>query len=162
MHLKARTHSYANIGWMCFCAGVCLYFSNIKFNVENRVRCVAVRDEENYNNFKKYTSLLEAMQSASSIQDIRDVSGEYEFVLGIISMQAFIMFFTSFMNFLSHFIIPDLLMYAKQIKIVSSLNLVICGCVCLVVLIYYRFNDAANFCTGAHLTEEQRLEQLSI
>ena len=84
------------------------------------------------------------------------MSGEYEFVLGIISLQALIMFLTAFMNFLSHFVVPDLLMYARQIKIVNSLNLVIVGCVCLVVLIAYRFNDAANFCTGAHLSEEER------
>ena len=72
------------------------------------------------------------------------------------------MFFTAFLNFLSHFVVPDLLMYAKHIKVLNTLNLVVVGCVCLIVLVTYRFNDAANFCTGSFLTEEEKQTQLDM
>ena len=44
-------------------------------------------------------------------------------------------------------------MYAKLIKCFNTLNLVFVGVVCLIVLIYYRMNDSANFCANQYLKE---------
>ena len=71
------------------------------------------------------------------------------------------MFLVAFANFVSHFIMPELLMYSKQIKLVNTANLIIVGAMCLFVLVYYRVNEAANFCTGSHLSEEEKALQMS-
>ena len=82
------------------------------------------------------------------MEQIRNISDEFDFVLNIITIQAFIMFLISVVNFLSHFFLPQLLMYSKLIKLFNTLNLVIVGLMCLTVLVYYRFSDSANFCAG--------------
>ena len=109
--------------------------------------------------FTRYEDLAAAEKTAGKVTN---VSSEFEFVLDHIWLQAFLMFACAFVNFLSHFVMPWILMYHRQIKLVNSVNLCVVGLMCLIVLIMYRFNDAANFCTGQYLTEEEIAKQLSM
>lgn len=72
------------------------------------------------------------------------------------------MFLISFLNFLSHFFVPKLLKYSAIIKLVNSLNLVVVGVMVLVVLLYYKFNSSANFCSGYLLSQKEREAQLAL
>mmetsp|Transcript_24232 Transcript_24232/g.37357 ORF Transcript_24232/g.37357 Transcript_24232/m.37357 type:complete len:94 (+) Transcript_24232:502-783(+) len=47
-------------------------------------------------------------------------------------------------------------MFHRQIKTCNTINLVVVGVICLFLLIYYRLNDGAHFCTGSHLSDEVR------
>ena len=52
-------------------------------------------------------------------------------------------------------------MYSKQIKNVNTVNMMVIGLLSMMVLLHYRMNDAANFCTGTHLTPEEKKIELS-
>ena len=45
---------------------------------------------------------------------------------------------------------------------INTINLLIVGLICLAVLVYSRFNEAANFCTGSHLSDEDRHREVNL
>ena len=153
LHCKTRTHSYINIGWMMITGFATVYFGYYLFLIETDVKCIAVRIDPFTKSFLRFSSMEEAASYDQPIFSIQDVSGQFDFTIGIIFYQALVLHLISICNFLSHFFIPKILMYAKQIKAFNTINLVFVGVVCLVVLIYYRMNDSANFCTNEYLVQ---------
>ena len=47
-------------------------------------------------------------------------------------------------------------MYAKQIKLIGTINLVGVGFFCLIILFGVRLNEEANFCSGNYLSDDER------
>ena len=90
------------------------------------------------------------------IEDFTNVSERFDVALKIIFTQAAIQFSVALANSLSHFVLPQILMYARHIKIVSTLNLIGVGCSCLVIFFVVRLNDAANLCSGNHEKENHQ------
>ena len=77
-----------------------------------------------------------------------NVTEQLEFALQLIFWQVVAQSIIAFINFLSHFYIPEILMYSRQLKNINALNMMVIGLLSMIVLLYYRMNDAANFCTG--------------
>ena len=153
LHCKTRTHSYVNIGWMLITGFATIYFGYYLFYVETDVKCIAVGIDPLNKEFIRFNTMKEVLAYEQPIFSIQDVSRQFDFTIGIIFYQALVLHLISICNFLSHFWFPKILMYAKQIKGFNTINLVFVGVVCLVVLIHYRMNESANFCTGSHLKE---------
>ena len=80
-------------------------------------------------------------------KSVQVVSNQFQFTIQVIFFQAIVLFIISVINFLSHFFVPKILMYAKQIKFFNTVNLVLVGVICLMVLINYRFNEGAHQCS---------------
>ena len=62
-------------------------------------------------------------------------------------------FLIAVLNFLSHWFIPQILMFSKQIKNFNTMNIVIVGAICLMIMVSNRFNEAANFCINPNGAE---------
>ena len=89
---------------MLFCLSVTLYFLNIKYFIENDVKCIVVKQFKDENVVVgTYNDIEKVPDNAISVMD---VSSSFDFVLDIVCIQAFIMFTIAFCNFLSHYFIP--------------------------------------------------------
>ena len=152
MHCKTRIHSYVNICWMSFTAVLALYFAYYLYFVETDVKCIALKFKhtETYIRFASANEIAEKYddETMSMVEDLQDVSDHFEYSLRIVFFQALNLVILSFLNFLSHFFIPKLLKYSKQIKSCNTINLVLIGAYCLYVLVSRRMNEAAAFCAG--------------
>ena len=110
--------------------------------------------------FTRFSSVDDIkLEEVTHYEYIQDVSAQFELSLTTIWFQALMLSFFSFINFLSHFYFPKILMFHRQIKALNTINLFVVGTICFVVLIYTRFNDSAHFCTGNHLTEAEKEAQ---
>ena len=131
---------------MAFTFGLSIYFGQYLYFVEQDSTCIATtKDGIEYQIY----SSIDQISDHKFMKSLRvqDVSNQFQFTIQIIFFQAVVLYIISVINFLSHFFVPKILMYAKQIKFVNTVNLVLVGVICLMVLINYRFNEGAHQCS---------------